>query len=283
MYYIYNESGQDHGPFSLEQLQEDCQNQKISRGTLVRSENSEEWLLLATLMPQAIMPGEASVQNPECLVPTAGTLLFVTTGNERKGPFILEQVRRMYHQGILTAETTVEWEGCTSPVQIHKLLNAEQKFKNTSPENVAAVGDGLQRTDIFAVVCFATGMMGLVYAPEITIPIAYVTGIISYFRLKENPQLLGKGIRLTGAIAAVITLLGILYSQSGPPSSAVRKALNQYNETNVPYRVVNKYTRQMDDETIHRLEIETYTSGKYRSAGTYNFVKRGKFWYKVKM
>lgn len=67
------------------------------------------------------------------------------------------------------------------------------------------------KTDIFAVICFSTGMLGIVILPLIFTPVAFISGVISYYRLRDNPALKGRGLRLTGAILASLSILWLLF------------------------------------------------------------------------
>ena len=68
-----------------------------------------------------------------------------------------------------------------------------------------------QTTDIFAIIAFSTGMLGFWILPIVFTPICYISAIVSYYRLKENPQLKGKGLRLTGAILGMVSMLYMFY------------------------------------------------------------------------
>ena len=80
-----------------------------------------------------------------------------------------------------------------------------------SSSDDSSMYDGVRKTDPFAVVTFAAGLGGLVLLPIIFVPVAYVTAIVSYYRLKENPMLKGQGLRVTGAIFNTISLLYLMY------------------------------------------------------------------------
>jgi len=67
------------------------------------------------------------------------------------------------------------------------------------------------QTDIFALLCFSTGMLGFFILPIIFTPICFISSIISYYRLKDNPELKGKGLRMIGAILGAISMLYLLY------------------------------------------------------------------------
>lgn len=68
-----------------------------------------------------------------------------------------------------------------------------------------------KHTDIFAVICFASGLLGLVIVPIVCAPICYISAIISYFRLRENRNLKGHGLRITGAIFGILQILFLMW------------------------------------------------------------------------
>jgi Sec-independent protein secretion pathway component TatC len=77
---------------------------------------------------------------------------------------------------------------------------------------------GRQRqTDVFAILCFATGMISIFLLPIVLMPACYICGIVSYYRLKENRNLKGQGLRITGWIFGTISFLYLLWLyQIGP-------------------------------------------------------------------
>ena len=71
-----------------------------------------------------------------------------------------------------------------------------------------------QETDMFAILCFSTGMLGFFFLPMVFVPICYISSIISYHRFKDNPNMSGKGLRITGSILGAISML-YLFHQLG--------------------------------------------------------------------
>lgn len=64
---------------------------------------------------------------------------------------------------------------------------------------------------------FVTGLLSVIIMPIIFGPIAFILSFVSYYRLKENPQLKGAGLRLAGAIMSIIALLQLLYLFTSSP------------------------------------------------------------------
>lgn len=67
-------------------------------------------------------------------------------------------------------------------------------------------------TDIFAVITFATALIGFMFLPLLFVPICFIISIVSYYRLKDNQNLTGKGLRLTGALINSANILYLYYS-----------------------------------------------------------------------
>jgi hypothetical protein len=63
-----------------------------------------------------------------------------------------------------------------------------------------------RQTDPFAVVAFISGLISLGVLPLVFTPICYVCCIISYFRLKANPDLKGNGYRIAGALCGMVSM-----------------------------------------------------------------------------
>ena len=66
-------------------------------------------------------------------------------------------------------------------------------------------------TDIFALLCLMSGALSIFLIPIILMPICYICGFVSYYRLKEKPNLKGQGLRVTGWIFGSISLLYLLW------------------------------------------------------------------------
>ena len=80
------------------------------------------------------------------------------------------------------------------------------------------LGDSEKKsTDMWAVVTFATALIGFMYLPLLFVPVCFISSFISYYRIKNTPNLTGKGLRLTGAIINSVNILYLMYTlQVGP-------------------------------------------------------------------
>jgi hypothetical protein len=88
-------------------------------------------------------------------------------------------------------------------------------FHNYSQELITeqnySINSVQQKTDPFAIVTFAAGLGGFVILPILFIPIGYIASMLSYYRLKENKELKGNGLRISGAILTTVNILWFMY------------------------------------------------------------------------
>lgn len=54
--------------------------------------------------------------------------------------------------------------------------------------------------------------VGLLILPILFIPVGYMCAIVSYYKLKDNPELQGGGLRNAGAILTTRNMLYLLFS-----------------------------------------------------------------------
>jgi hypothetical protein len=66
-------------------------------------------------------------------------------------------------------------------------------------------------TDVFAILCFATGTLSLYLLPIVLCPVCLICSMVSRYRLKENPNLKGGWLRIIGSIFGVISLLYLFW------------------------------------------------------------------------
>ena len=66
-------------------------------------------------------------------------------------------------------------------------------------------------TDPFAIISFSAGLGGFLIIPIIFVPIGYIAAIVSYYRLKEDENLKGNGLRIIGAILTTINIFWLMY------------------------------------------------------------------------
>lgn len=93
----------------------------------------------------------------------------------------------------------------------NELIKTTSKKVKHYKEQSYSVNEIQQKTDPFAIVTFASGLGGFVILPILFIPIGYIASILSYYRLKENKELKGGGLRIFGAILTTINILWIMY------------------------------------------------------------------------
>jgi tetratricopeptide (TPR) repeat protein/predicted RNA-binding Zn-ribbon protein involved in translation (DUF1610 family) len=111
-------------------------------------------------------------------------------------------------------ETAKKCKHCGEMIDSQSLAQAN-KSKGKKGKN-----SDKRTTDPLAIVCFATGMLSLLILPIVFAPICYITGIVSYYRLRENPDLKGRWLRITGALCGVLSILYLLYQfEIGPFSN----------------------------------------------------------------
>lgn len=135
-------------------------------------------------------------------------------GNE-DGPFLPDQIRKMWNAGQIKADTAYTFEqlGEWFPVRNMFLPPPHAPQGRGGPPIYA---DGLSasggpKTDIFAILTFASGIASLMLLPIVFAPACFVLSIVSHFRLKENPNLKGRALRYVGAVAGAASLLYLFY------------------------------------------------------------------------
>ena len=62
-------------------------------------------------------------------------------------------------------------------------------------------------TDIAAVICFGAAIVGSLILPIVFLPISFIANFISYYRLKDNPNLKGGALRIFGVIIVAINFI----------------------------------------------------------------------------
>jgi len=68
-----------------------------------------------------------------------------------------------------------------------------------------------RKTEPFAIATFAAGVGGFILLPILFIPVGFIAGIVSYYRLKENTELKGKWLRVSGWILTCINMFYLMY------------------------------------------------------------------------
>lgn len=71
--------------------------------------------------------------------------------------------------------------------------------------------DETKKTDPYAIITFCTGLLGFMILPIVFVPICYVFSLLSHYRLKENKNFKGKGLRLAGALLNTVNIIYLIY------------------------------------------------------------------------
>lgn len=72
-------------------------------------------------------------------------------------------------------------------------------------------GDEVVKTDPYAIITFCTGLLGFMILPIVFVPICYIFSLLSHYRLKENKNFKGKGLRLAGALLNTVNIIYLIY------------------------------------------------------------------------
>ncbi|HLV23314.1 MAG TPA: hypothetical protein VKY36_00860 [Moheibacter sp.] len=96
--------------------------------------------------------------------------------------------------------------------------NCEKKFPNILIPNYSEVESENEiekfdnrTTDPFAVITFACGLGGFIILPILFIPIGIISNFVSYYRIRENPNLKGDTLRIVGGILILLNIFWLWY------------------------------------------------------------------------
>jgi hypothetical protein len=84
-------------------------------------------------------------------------------------------------------------------------------FENSNVKKNDTLVDAQQKTDVFAIISLAAGAGGFIILPIIFAPIGFIASWVSYYRLKENKELKGNGLRIAGAILGGLNIAWLLH------------------------------------------------------------------------
>jgi len=96
-------------------------------------------------------------------------------------------------------------------------FKSEQHNNRVKPTTI--LNETQQKTDPFAIISFAAGLGGFLILPILFVPIGYIAAIVSYYRLKENKELKGSGLRIIGGILTSVNILWLMYQYEIGPFS----------------------------------------------------------------
>lgn len=92
------------------------------------------------------------------------------------------------------------------------ILKIQEEISNVGNETVELAPNLQKSTDIYAVITFATALLGFMFLPLLFVPICFIFSLVSYYRLKDNKNLQGKGLRLVGALINSVNILYLMYT-----------------------------------------------------------------------
>lgn len=142
--------------------------------------------------------------------------------DSRQGPYTFEELKSLP----ITNETMVWYDGIDDwkkAEEIAELKDIAIKLpppfiKESSQQNQPIQGEPdvtyvrkNKTTEPFAIATFIAGILGFLIFPIIFIPIGWISAIISYFRLKDNPDYTGSVFRIIGAILTIVNCLWLMH------------------------------------------------------------------------
>ncbi len=105
---------------------------------------------------------------------------------------------------------------CAYPISNRKnnySENNSNSYENNSHFQSASVESSKSnKTDIFAILTFATGIGGFIFFPIFFVPICFITSWVSWYKLKEDKNLEGKNLRLIGTFLNAINIVWLQYT-----------------------------------------------------------------------
>lgn len=92
------------------------------------------------------------------------------------------------------------------------ILKIQEEISNVGNEALELAPNLQKSTDIYAVITFATALLGFMFLPLLFVPICFIFSLVSYYRLKDNKNLQGKGLRLMGALINAVNIIYLMYT-----------------------------------------------------------------------
>lgn len=182
--------GEQFGPVSLEELRSKVAAGEVVPDTLVRSDIRRDWVLadqIDGLFDNRQEHAVASPAPPPVIPPPVPNQLVRNSS-----------LCACSDCGAMISKRATACPKCGAP------RSPEVQSGVIAPSTVQK-----SATDPFAVLTFATGLLSLLLLPIIFAPLTLVFGMLSYYRLKENPHLKGSWLRICGAICGAIALLNL--------------------------------------------------------------------------
>jgi hypothetical protein len=81
---------------------------------------------------------------------------YVHLGGEKRGPYLLGQIRVMWQNGQITADSALSWEDTSEPVPIKEVLTSTNTILGTKKTSTSGI-------KIFGIVMLVSGSLGLLY------------------------------------------------------------------------------------------------------------------------
>ncbi len=138
--------------------------------------------------------------------------------DEQKGPISDNELNLLIEHKVLNSESLVWKQGFSKWIKLSEVNNttnsnlapvfSAQTYQSSSAKPTM-IDD--RKTDPFAIITLAAALASWVFLPIIFVPLGWLSAIVSYYRLKENPELKGKGIRLAGAIILIPAMIYLIY------------------------------------------------------------------------
>lgn len=91
------------------------------------------------------------------------------------------------------------------------LLKSKMIRDTTSVDKGDSCKEINQTTEPFGIVSFSAALMGIVFLPILFVPVGFIAGALSSYRLLENKNLKGKGFMMIGMLLTVLNFLWLQY------------------------------------------------------------------------
>lgn len=123
-----------------------------------------------------------------------------------------EMILELHNDDVIVATNTLRlYYKVDNPIllsisQQYPNLADNKQVKNNFEYNIQAT-----KTDPYAIITFCTGLLGFMILPIVFVPICYIFSLLSHYRLKENKNFKGKGLRLAGALFNTVNIIYLIY------------------------------------------------------------------------